>query len=424
MKLINRSLVLGRIFFLVSVLLVMLLSQITGMAFAQDTCPSGMSSLDCQSLLYDWTQWIPEYCSSTGQAPLSIPSWGSQVFTSAANQYNVSPALVAAIYWREHGGSWEEPPPPYGNGTPYANSGVGGAWPDGILGARGPFQFEYTTWLGYANSDPNQPINTKDNQAVIQGVEDLEIAAYGAAKKLADLGGVTSNPVGDISNTLQPNTIVNAIRAYNEGAAATNPDLSYVEPALEAYNALTGSVAGGSCSTSVGAGNGICTTTLEGDGRQAGSWQPLCPWIPQGGYPAAQLYVNEGDGGQCTWWAAYNLSYNPGGSGGRWYSNAVLKNMPTEPASDGPKVGEAVSYSYRPGGRAGLGPTDTAGHVAYIVAVAANGQSYTISEANYNFIPWQVDARTVPYPDPDINGFIGVDPAATSWLASHPGAGQ
>jgi len=403
---------------LFAIIVVLAVSQTAQVVLADTTCPSGMSTIDCQALVNGWTEWIPDTCSGGGgQLPTTVPSWGSQIFTNAGNQYNVSPALVAAIYWREHGGSWEEPPPPYGNGKPYASSGVGPAWPDGVVGARGPFQFEYSTWLGYINANPAHQIDPKDSQAVILSAEDLQDAAFGAAKKLADLGGINGSPVGSLSNTLQPNTIVNAIRAYNEGAAATDPDLSYVQPALQAYYALTGSSFVNNCGT-VSAGNGICLTTLHGDGRQAASWQPLCPWIPQGGYPAAQLYVNEGDGGQCTWWTAYNLSYNPGGDGGKWYANAVLKHMPTEPASAGPKVGEAVSYSARPGGLAGA--DKQFGHVAYIVAVAANGASYTISEANSPNL-WQVDSRTVPYPDPDINGFIGVDPAAINWIAAHPG---
>jgi surface antigen len=76
-----------------------------------------------------------------------------------------------------------------------------------------------------------------------------------------------------------------------------------------------------------------------------------------------------------------------------------------------------VSYSDR-GGFSGANTPE--GHVAYIVAVAANGQSYTISEANFRGLGI-VDTRTVPYPDKDINGFLGVDPAAVSWLATHPG---
>ena len=359
---------------------------------------------------------------SDGTLPSSIPVWGSQIFTNAAALYGVPPALVATIYWSEHGGSWQEPPPPYGNGIPYASSGIGPAWPSGLIGAVGPFQFQYATWLEYLNANPNHQIDSSDDQAVAQSAEDLTDAAFGAAKELASLGGTTGAAIGSLSNTLQPDTIVNAIRAYDEGATATDPDLSYVTPALETYNSLTG--IGSSCAVSIG--NGVCLTDIQGDGdgHQAASWQPLCPWIPQGGYP--DIYP----GGQCTWWAAYNFdpfpvgSQNGGGSpenlsnGADWYANATEMGVPTHPASDGPRVGEIVSFSPN-GGTSGV--TNPAGHVAIIIAVAADGASFTVSEAHAPVL-WQVDTNTYKYPDKDINGFIGPDQAAISWLASHPGS--
>jgi len=408
--------------FVGTAVLALVLGQTPGVITAA-SCPAGMSALDCQALQNDWTQYIPDTNYSSGCTgsvlPSSIPSWGSQIFTEAANQYSVSPALVATIYWRENGGSWQEPPPPYGTGTAYTSSGVGPVWPDGIVGARGPFQFEYSVWLENLNANPSHQIDSTNNQAVIQSAEDLTDAAYGAAKELATLGGLSNNPVGGLNNTLQPNTIVNAIRSYDEGAASTNTDLAFVTTALETYNSITGN---GSSSCTGSTGNGTCLITLQGDGQQAASWQPLCPWIPQGGYP--DIYP----GGQCTWWANYNFDPFPVGSqagggspenlgnGGDWYAQATLDGIPTQPASAGPQVGELVSFTWH----GSLGVKFPEGHIAFIVAVAANGASFTVSEANVKGL-WQVDTAIYPYPDQDINGFIGPDQAAINWMSSHPG---
>jgi hypothetical protein len=389
-------------------------SQVPAYAISQDAL---------NSIVYGTPFYDPDADSSdcsSGVLPATIPSWGSQIFTNAANQYNVPPALVATIYWREHGGSWEEPPPPYGNGPTYASSGVGPAWPaDGIVGAAGPFQFEYSTWLGYINANPAHQINPNDTQAVILSAEDLTDAAYGAAEKLADLGGTTTAQIGNLSNTLQPNTIVNAIRAYNEGAAATDPDLAYVTPALNVYLSLTGS--NGSCNSSGFSVIGVCND-LEGE--FSSTWPPLCPWVPQGGYPAAQAYGQKGvagsDWGQCTWWAAYNESYNAGGNGSDWYGNAQFKGMPTQPPSAVPEVGEAVSYN---GNEPWIPSNDKLeGHVAVVIAVDTSNHTYTVSNGNWNGVG-NIHSTTFTYPDPynGIVGFIGPDPNATQWIASHNG---
>jgi hypothetical protein len=45
--------------------LAMVLGLSTNVVFADDSCPSGMSNIDCQAIQNDWTQWVPDVC---GQA--------------------------------------------------------------------------------------------------------------------------------------------------------------------------------------------------------------------------------------------------------------------------------------------------------------------------------------------------------------------
>jgi|GEM_PF-5949682 hypothetical protein len=45
--------------------LVLIFSLAYGGVFADNTCPSGMSNLDCQAIVNNWTQWVPDVSSST-----------------------------------------------------------------------------------------------------------------------------------------------------------------------------------------------------------------------------------------------------------------------------------------------------------------------------------------------------------------------
>ena len=113
----------------------------------------------------------------------------------------------------------------------------------------------------------------------------------------------------------------------------------------------------------------------------------LFGWVPSGGYPDRFPY------GQCTWWAAYNRQVSWGGNAGDWLANAQALGART---SKQPSPGAIAVYA--PGnGYSGYG------HVAVVVAVAIG--SYSVSEMN--FIGWgQVNTRTIPWPDPHVEGFI------------------
>lgn len=166
-----------------------------------------------------------------GNLPGTVPAPYKDIFIKAGAKHNVEPALIAGIFFAgEHASSWPEPPPPYGNGRPWASSPVG---------ASGPFQFMPPTWAAYG--DDGDGDGDKD-------IQDLTDAAFGAAKYLAANGGTIGSPDGTPKQ--QPKegpSIRNAIWHYNHADW-------YVERVFKAYQEF---LAGGSPSTNAGCGGGL-----------------------------------------------------------------------------------------------------------------------------------------------------------------------
>lgn len=137
----------------------------------------------------------------SGTLPSSVPDPYNGIFTAAGKKFNVSPALVAAIFYGgEHGNSFPDPPPPYGHGQPWASSNKG---------ANGPFQFIPSTWATQGvdgNGDGKKDI------------QDLTDGAFGAANYLYN-----SEARGDDTSTFH-----DAIFAYNHAEW-------YVDNVMAAY---------------------------------------------------------------------------------------------------------------------------------------------------------------------------------------------
>jgi len=114
----------------------------------------------------------------------------------------------------------------------------------------------------------------------------------------------------------------------------------------------------------------------------------LLPGVAAGGYP------DPFPPGQCTFWAALNHRVTWSGNAGEWLANAAMQGVPTSAL---PSVGAIAVWP--PGG----GYDPRYGHVAVVTAVAPT--SYTVSEMNY-LSAGVVDARTIPWPDAAVMGFI------------------
>ncbi len=116
---------------------------------------------------------------------------------------------------------------------------------------------------------------------------------------------------------------------------------------------------------------------------------PLFPDVPPGGWPGHDRFAS----GNCTWWAAYNRQVTWNGNGGDWLLNAAAVGRPS---SATPQY-EAIAV-YPVGSTYGQ-----YGHVALVIGVTPT--SYTVSEMNYRGLG-VVDVRTIPWPDPQVEGFI------------------
>jgi len=123
--------------------------------------------------------------------------------------------------------------------------------------------------------------------------------------------------------------------------------------------------------------------------------------VPEGGFANPFPY------GQCTWWAAYNRRVTWRGDARDWLVNARAQGLAT---SDRPSVGAIAVY--QPGGE-----YSAYGHVALVVAVSPH--KYTVSEMNAP--KWgEVSTRVLPWPDPQVQGFIPMESDAASPASSDP----
>ena len=164
-----------------------------------------------------------------GELPPSVPKPYNAIFTAAAHKANVSPAIVAAIFYGgEHGNSFPDPPPPYGHGVP---------WDSSSAGAQGPFQFLPSTWAQYGvdgNGDGKKDI------------QDLTDGAFGAANYLAASGAKLPNP-----------DLQKAIFAYNHAQF-------YVNNVMAAYAKFGGAATTGSPSGSTSTAGSAPVDTSSG----------------------------------------------------------------------------------------------------------------------------------------------------------------
>ena len=136
------------------------------------------------------------------------------------------------------------------------------------------------------------------------------------------------------------------------------------------------------------------TTAALAVAPRAAPAAPLFAWVPPDGFRDQFPF------GLCTWWAAYNRRVTWNGNAADWLANAAALGLPT---SAEPSLAAIVVY--RPGGH--FSPF---GHVAIVIATDAD--AYTVSEMNAP--GWgRVSTRDLPWPDPDVLGFIPLTAAET-----------
>jgi len=164
--------------------------------------------------------------------PQSVPEPYRTIFTDAAKKHNTDVVALAVTFYVENRG-FREPPPPYGNGRPWASSSAG---------AQGPFQFLTSTWNAYKEDGDG------DGDMDILDVAD---ASFGAAKYLSSMGAVKGAPLGngDPNNPYSDDrTIVEAWIGYNWGPGhVDDKDLplpgetrTYIQLAYPKYLELSG----------------------------------------------------------------------------------------------------------------------------------------------------------------------------------------
>ena len=148
----------------------------------------------------------------------------------------------------------------------------------------------------------------------------------------------------------------------------------------------SGSASAASAASAGGVTGGIVTAPLLGSVVRTTA--ALLPGVPAGGYPDAFPY------GQCTYWAALNHRVTWSGNAGEWLANAAAQGVAMAQV---PSLGALAVWP------PGSGYDARYGHVA--VVTAATPTAYTVSEMNY-LGEGVVDARTVPWPDDRVLGFI------------------
>ncbi|HSX36566.1 MAG TPA: CHAP domain-containing protein [Patescibacteria group bacterium] len=215
-----------------------------------------------------WPNWVSGFANQCSGSPSTIsvpagtlasfiPEPYNGAFTQGANNHNVAPALIAALFSEEHnlGGNETNPDTSslarawasFVKNHPDPNSG----WNTSSAGAQGPFQFEPATFtgLGYNLSDINNLVVSAD-----------------AAGKYAQTDGATKDKPEASWKSF--------IFSYNHADWYVNAVLQY----YDYYNAQAGAPAGGApttvtvsggCNAAVDCSSAASATSLSQTRQQA-----------------------------------------------------------------------------------------------------------------------------------------------------------
>ena len=192
--------------FIVIFIVAILLHSLVLVARAEGTKKSVRELIQSGLRYYDPNECITESSGSDvppGTLPSTVPEPYNGIFTKAAQQFKIPPALLAAIYLVEHSSymvdtregrtidpatfKFADPPPPYGTGETPED------WGSSSANAKGPFQFLDSTWgVGKPYSGPDgdpqvQGYQVDGNGDGKQESSDLTDGAFGGAKYMSVL---------------------------------------------------------------------------------------------------------------------------------------------------------------------------------------------------------------------------------------------
>lgn len=157
-----------------------------------------------------------------------IPEELKPVFTAAGNKYQVSPAFVAAIFYKEHG----------------ENFPISGPWASSPAGANGPFQFIEKTWEGWNCGGNTNGIFETNPLKICSGygqdgdgdwiadVQNLMDSGFAAAELLGANGAAPN--VTDIETLKNVASLYNSGKPWSVGQGITET-ADYVPAVIEAY---------------------------------------------------------------------------------------------------------------------------------------------------------------------------------------------
>lgn len=142
----------------------------------------------------------------------NIPSDWGKIFSAAAEEFNVNPNFLAALYLTEQGNTWKP---------------LNSQWALSPVGASGPMQFMPGTWSGHARDGDG------DGKADIMNPYD---AVFAAAHLIQSMGTDKNTPLGDIGSPWkrEPITILYVAGAYNWGGGNIQNHTSDSSPLTDA----------------------------------------------------------------------------------------------------------------------------------------------------------------------------------------------
>lgn len=162
-----------------------------------------------------------------------VPDKLKPIFVAAAKHSEMSPAFLAAIFWKEHG----------------RNFPTKGPWASSNAGARGPFQFMKCTWEGWGGCSNSGAVSTDPSFIKSHGgygldgdgddkadVMNLTDAAFGAAKYLSKNGAKNTTDLDKLRDTASR---YNSGKPWSKGKNIPET-ADYVPDVIKEYQKIVG----------------------------------------------------------------------------------------------------------------------------------------------------------------------------------------